>query len=250
MHRFQVTPELARAEVVALPEEEARHAATVLRLRAGDPVELLDGAGGRIEATVESAGKRDVSVRVARRHQMPPRRPELWLLAALTKGKAWDNTVQKATELGAAVIVPVACDHCVVRIAPAEAASKLEAWHRTAVEAAKQCGTPWLPRLHAPVSVAEAVRLTAPVEARFVAALSGDTRTIRGWAGDVRTRLGRGPSGVAVMIGPEGDFTPGELGALLGAGFLPVTLGPLVLRADTAAIASLAVLQSEFGADA
>ncbi len=248
MHRFQISPALAKGELVVLPEDESRHAATVLRLEPGDRVELLDGAGGRMEATVETVGRREVVVRVGRRHPVVARRPEVWLLAALLKGKAWDATVQKATELGAAVIAPMQCERCVVRVDPAEGDAKVESWRRTAIEAAKQCGTPWLPRVLRPAPVAAVLSALGKPDAAFVAALSGETRPIRGWAPDIRSGLGREPATIAVAIGPEGDFVPAELEALGAAGFRAITLGPLVLRADTAAIASLAVVQHEFGA--
>ncbi len=246
MHRFQITPELGRSDRFDLPDDEARHAANVLRLEPGDVVELLDGAGGILDARVDAVGRRQVAVCVMNRRRMPPLVPELWLLAALTKGKAWDATVQKATELGVSVIAPMQCERSVVRVDPAEAEAKMESWMRTAMESAKQCGTSWLPRILKPGPVPSVLAAVGAAEAAFVAALSGETRGVRGWAGEIRAALGRQPATIAVAIGPEGDFVPSELEALKEAGYRAITLGPLVLRADTAAIASLAVLRHEF----
>lgn len=239
MHRFLVEPGTLQAGTVRLDPGESRHAAVVLRLRPGDPVTLLDGAGTVAEARLVEVSPRSVAAEVVARHAVPPRRGEVVLAAALTKGKAWDWTIQKATELGVAGIVALSMKRSVVRVDRADAEAKREDWRRGAIEAAKQCGTPWLPRIEGPFTPGEWLARGPAVDAGLVAALTPGTL-------EVAEALARVPEArrVALVIGPEGDMDEAELRAFLEAGFQPVTLGPTVLRAETAATAGIAVISA------
>lgn len=242
MHRFLLPPEACRGDAVTLDEADSHHAARVLRLNAGEVVEVLDGAGTRLRCRLMAVGRKAVTAAVEARQAGPAEPFAVTLALALLKGRAMDYAIQKATELGARVIRPFAAERCVAHVASGEAAAKLAGWRATAVEACKQCGNPWLPEFRAPVPVAELPRM-AGGGTLLVASLEPGRRRIA-------DALAGRPAAVTVCLGPEGDFTPGEYAALRSAGAVAVSLGPHVLRADTAAIAALALALDALRADA
>lgn len=239
MHRFFLPPEACETAVVSLDAADSHHARRVLRLEPGDPVEILDGAGRILAGRVAAVERQGVTVVVdgVCRIEAPPR---IGLAVSVLKGRAMDWLVQKATELGATEIHPLLPERGVVRIAADEAAAKIEGWRTTAIEACKQCGNPWLPKFHAPTTP-EGFLAAHSGGLLLVAALWGSPRL----PGEILAGLPERPDGITVVVGPEGDLTPQEARTLEGAGAVPFTLGPLVLRAETAAIAALAVLQHE-----
>ena len=245
MHRFHVAPGAAGGPVVTLPEPEAHHAARVLRLQPGDRVTVLDGAGQQLDCEVHTVTKHVVTLTVRKRVHVPPLPYQLTLLAAVPKGRLMEDIVEKATELGAARIVPVLTERTVVHLEGDGAAAKVAKWRHTAVEAIKQCGSAWLPRVEPPVTLAHFLEGGESFDLMLVASLHGGARPPRELIRQSMAAQGRSPTSVAVWIGPEGDFTPAELAALAAAGAKSMTLGPLVLRCATAAIAALAVVGCE-----
>jgi len=228
MARFFVPAELWHAESAEFTASEARHAAQVLRLAAGDRVEIFDGTGRAAQAELTEVGKRGVTARVLRswREGRPP--PEIHLIVALIKNERFDWLVQKATELGAASIRPVAAERSVVKIAAADAEKRRAKWVSIAVEAAKQCGHVVLPEIHAVRSAQEAFA-AAPAGLRAIPSLHGAGRTLGEFLGP--------PTGaVTFAVGPEGDWTEAELRRAGECGFVPVDLGKHVLRSETAAM--------------
>ena len=250
VHRFFLPPDLAIGDVLTLSAEESHHAANVLRVRIGEAAIVLDGAGKELRGGIESITKRAVAIRVHERFCHPRRAVELHLAVALLKGPAWDVVMEKATELGAAVIQPLAAERSIPRIASKETSPKRAGWRATTIAAAKQCGTPWLPRLSNPLSPEAWLSSwghTGPrLDLLLVASLESGTRSIRAAMAEFFARHGRRPQSVAVVVGPEGDFTPAEYGKFREFGAMPFTLGPLVLRADTAVVAALAIAGAEF----
>lgn len=240
MHRFIVSPESLKRALVTLGESDSHHASVVLRIGAGEIVTLLDGEGTVAGGRVLQVGKRAVVIEVEERRVLPPRAWEVVLVAAVTKGKAWDALLQKATELDVAGIVPLLTRHCVVKVARDERGRRREDWQAAVAEAAKQCGTPWLPRVSDPVPIDEWIGAGERFDLGLVAALLPG-------GGEIGDLMDRHPEArrVGVVIGPEGDLDGAELKALAEAGFQPVTLGATVLRADTAALAAAAVVGHE-----
>jgi 16S rRNA (uracil1498-N3)-methyltransferase len=238
--RFHIPAAGWDPSALALTGDEFHHCRDVMRCRPGDRVVVFNGAG--VEADVEilsiDAARAPLKVWTLSETPRPPAR--LTLGQAVPKGKNMDLIVQKATELGASAIVPLLSERTVVRLDPDEVLKKQEKWQRVAIEACKQCGQNWLPEVALPVSVetflAKAGR-ARPRELRLVAALSAEARPLRNILGDHETR----PRAATILIGPEGDFTPAELSLAIGAGFDPLTLGPIVLRSETAAIYALSV---------
>jgi 16S rRNA (uracil1498-N3)-methyltransferase len=230
---------------IVLDGAEAHHAVQVIRLRVGERAVVLDGRGGEYVCLVSSVARREVRLQIERtiQHQAPACRVRL--VQAVTKGKSFEVILQKAVELGAAEILPLLTERVVARPAGSEFLDKQAKWQQVAVEAIKQCGATWLPRVLVPASVADAQRQDDSTEMVIVAALSAETAHLRTVFESFIAQRRRMPKTISAWIGPEGDFTPEELKLLLQAGAKPVSLGPNVLRSETAALCALSALGQE-----
>lgn len=228
MARFFVPAELWHAESAEFTASEARHAAQVLRLAAGDRVEIFDGTGRAAQAELAEVGKRAVTARVLRERVEKRPKPEIHLIVALIRNERFDWLVQKATELGAASIRPVAAERSVVKIALADAEKRRDKWMQVAVEAAKQCGHVILPEIFS-VSAPREAFAAAPEGLKGIPALREGGCTL----GEL---LAGDAGAVSFAIGPEGDWTEAEVHMAEERGFVPVDLGRHVLRSETAAL--------------
>lgn len=248
MHRFfDPAPETV-GDRLRLPKSEARHAVSALRVREGDRVTVLDGAGGEWRCEVIERGKRDVELLVveARRHERPKRR--VTLVQGIVKGKAMELIIQKATELGASRIAPLVVERTVARPAASESAAKLAKWRAIAIESLKQCGAFWLPCIDSPCAFSPFLSTVSEFDLSLVASLGGNCSDPRTAFSEYRATTGANPESVAIWIGPEGDFSPAELEAVQRAGGRSISLGPLTLRSETAAICGLAIIGAEMRA--
>lgn len=228
-----------------LGEEEAHHCTRVLRKRVGDEVEVFDGCGRVARGRIAVARKEVVEVQVEPEMRHPALGHEVHVLPALIKGEAFEWLLEKAVELGAASVRPVITANSVVQWDAGQGEKKMAKWRRHMLEAAKQCHTPFLPELRAPVMLGEALGDSEGEILKLVPALFGEVRSLAGAVGEWGERRRR----AMVLIGPEGDFLEGELQAAVAAGFQPVTLGPLILRAETAMVATLAYLTQSWVGD-
>jgi 16S rRNA (uracil1498-N3)-methyltransferase len=245
MHRFYVPQADSGQRQIELPEREAHHAATVLRVRPGEKVSVLNGRGLELNGFISQAARRSISITIESRIQHPPSPCPITLFQAVLKGKAMDWVMQKSTELGVHRIVPVLTGRTIPVVDGSDGPSKALKWTSTAVEALKQCGSPWLPIIEPPLAFEAALRTSEETELILIAALDEKVRLACDFLDAHRKQTGRAPSSIGVWIGPEGDFTPGELKCLAASGGGSMTLGPRVLRSDTAALASVAILQYE-----
>lgn len=250
MHRFHAPPEACRQEMVRLANEEARHAAKVLRLRAGSSVTVLDGAGLELRGTITAANQREVVIQILERLTHPAPAARVTLFQAIPKGGTMEWIVEKATELGASRVVPLLTERTIVQVTARDATAKQARWERAALEALKQCGNPWLTTVAPPVPLAEALRQAREQELSVVASLQPGTRHPRACFADFHAQHGRVPRSIALWVGPEGDFTGEEYAAITQTGALPISLGERVLRCETAAIVGLAVILHELGTPA
>ncbi len=249
MHRCYVPRANWAAGILALPPAEAHHLLHVLRATEGEAVVVFDGAGQQARATVGRSSAAGVELRLLEPpHAVAAGAVELRLYQAIPKGPRMDLVIEKATELGAARIVPVLTQRVIVRLDPPQAAARVARWMRIAAAAAKQCGTPRLPEVSAVQPFETALREAATADCCLAGLLSGQPQPLRDV---VRAAAARPtpPRHVALLIGPEGDFTPAEAQAILAAGAVPVSFGARVLRTDTAALFGLSVLAAEFLAD-
>jgi 16S rRNA (uracil1498-N3)-methyltransferase len=244
MPRFYIPPESWNTASLELGEEEAHHALHVLRMKAGDRAVVFNGQGSQATAEITATGKRTVSLKALEVVDAAPQRCRITLGQAIPKGKNMDLVVQKATELGAAAVAPLLTEHTIVQCDAHEAVRKQEKWQAVAVEACKQCGQNWLPRVHTPQSIASL--LQTPFDLKLIASLAPGSRHPKAVLAEaLKERGGTPPGNVLILIGPEGDFTPDETALALQAGCHPITLGPIVLRTETAALYCLSLLGYE-----
>ena len=272
MHRFYIPPENWNPDALALTSAEAHHARDVLRLKRGDKVVVFNGRGREITAEIvdlvrhgtDSPGRAKDELRLRELHEAetPPLRCRITLGQAIPKGKNMDLIVQKAVEIGAAEIAPILSDRTVVHVDLESVAQKQAKWQQVAIEAAKQCGQNWLPQVRAPqklkdffgdavaavydrrINSSDAHR--APLQdLRLIGSLQSDARHLKKILADYSSEHGQLPTSLLMLVGPEGDFTPAELALARSHGCQPITLGPVVLRVETAAIYCLSILSYE-----
>ena len=246
MHRFYISPEEWQCPTLALRGSEAHHARDVLRMKAGEKIVLFNGRGR--EVTVEIAAFEDDEIRLRKLHEAEtsPLRCQIILGQAIPKGKNMELIVQKAVEIGAAEIAPIISARTIVQIDSNTAAQKQRKWQQIAIEAGKQCGQNWLPRVHPPKKLAEFFSASEqPFDLRLIGSLQPDARNLKSilemYLGQHTDR----PRSVLMLVGPEGDFTPAELALARRHGCEPITLGPIILRVETAAIYCLSILSYE-----
>jgi 16S rRNA (uracil1498-N3)-methyltransferase len=244
-HRFHLPPSRCLGNEITLTGREAHHALDVLRLQVGDRLEVLNGAGGELLCEVRQASGRLLHLTVQQRNQASPRPHHITLLQAIPKGRTMEAIIQKATELGAARVVRLLSERTVPNLEGDSAEAKREKWQQVAIEAIKQCGNPWLPTVEAPLTPKQFLARNEAFELPLVGSLLNDRRHPRRCFADFEREHGRLPITLCVWIGPEGDFTPAELGAIKASGALPITLGPLILRSETAALYTLSILAYE-----
>lgn len=226
----------------ALTGDEARHASQVLRMKAGDTLVVFDGEGRRAAAEVLSVSRDRVPLKLGDVMPSQPPQPAITLAQAIPKGKNMDLIVQKAVELGVAAIQPLVTRNTVVQPGDGKSAK----WRRNALEACKQCGQDTLPDIPEPATFAAWLPTQASAPGlKLIASLAPGARPMR-------EILKNHPDTTAVtlLVGPEGDFSAEETSAALAAGFLPVSLGDIVLRVETATLFCLSALRYEFGSAA
>ena len=259
MHRLLVETKLLNEESPVLPADAAKHL-KVLRPKLGEEIELFDGRGKwRVYGFCASltSGKDSASPLNAHSNiqTIEQSNNSLILFACVTKGSRWDWTIEKATELGVTRIVPVISDRTIVRIPKDERAAKRERWLRIAEDAARQSDAKWLPEICEAVDFKDALALvrettcfvgalTNPPPAPLLAAVEEKVKA----KGEGEQRSGKIPLftsnlhlHLSTFVGPEGDFTPEELKALLEIA-IPTSFGQTILRAETAAIFAVSVI--------
>ena len=238
MARFFVDPAAIADDQVTLEGADAHHAATVLRLRPGAAVTVLDGQGRELVCVAEVVEKRRLTLRVTRTSHPPPPPVEITLYQGLAKGDKLEWVIQKATELGATRIVPLAAARSIAKLEPARVAGKLARWRAIAREAAEQSERATIPEVSAPVTLAG---LTLPPE--MLALVLAERAT---GASLPHALPAAPPRAIALFVGPEGGWDPAELASLASLGAAPVSLGPRILRTETAGLAALAIVMATY----
>ncbi|MBN2505330.1 MAG: 16S rRNA (uracil(1498)-N(3))-methyltransferase [Verrucomicrobia bacterium] len=249
MHRFYLPPDRCADRTLVLTGAEAHHGLHVVRLRPSEQVAVLDGAGHEYLCEVREMKRDIIRLAVRQKNVIPPSRCPITLVQAIPKGKGFEAIVQRATELGVRRIVPLWAERVVVHVERERLEHKLDKWRAVAVESIKQCGWAWLPDIETPLTPQALLARHDTFDLSLVASLQAGRRHPREWFRKFQADHGRLPQSVAVWVGPEGDFTPSELDAIRAGGALPISLGPVVLRSETAAVYCLAVLNYELQAE-
>ncbi|HUH94154.1 MAG TPA: 16S rRNA (uracil(1498)-N(3))-methyltransferase [Casimicrobiaceae bacterium] len=236
--RFFVPSPLTAGRAIALPSAAAHHAARVLRLKLGDAVTLFDGEGGEYGAEIRSVTSRVVDVVVTERRAVERESPlEVTFVQALIAADRMDYAIQKAVELGASAIAPVATARGVARLEGERARRRVEHWRAIAIAACEQCGRNRVPEVRAPMELGAWLRQPSSAERRLVLAPAAE---------ESLANIAPGRK-IELLVGPEGGFAPEEALAAAAAGFRAVRLGPRILRAETAGPATLAALHALWG---
>jgi 16S rRNA (uracil1498-N3)-methyltransferase len=245
MNRFYISPENWNPDAPALTGSEAHHARDVLRMKPAEKLVLFNGRGREITAEIVDLSSDGIQLRKLHEAETPALRSRIILGQAIPKGKNMDLIVQKAVEIGAAEIAPIISDRTVVQVDLESAAQKHAKWQQIAVEAAKQCGQNWLPQVHAPRRLGDFFLASTTFDLRLIGSLQPDAQHLKEILADYSNEHQHLPGSVLMLIGPEGDFTPAELALARHHGCRPITLGPIILRVETAAIYCLSVLSYE-----
>jgi 16S rRNA (uracil1498-N3)-methyltransferase len=245
MHRFHLPPEQCKGATLSLAAPEAHHALHVLRVRRDEQITVLDGAGAELLCEVVDCSRDQVRVTVVRRNFIPRRPYRITLLQAVPKGKIIESIIQKATELGVDRIVPLLSERITLRLEGENAAHKTEKWRLVAVEAIKQSGSAWLPRVEPPITPGEFLARREKFDLPLIASLQPGSRHAREYFRAFENEKARRAESACAWVGPEGDFTPAETAEIVSAGAFPINLGPLVLRSETAAVYCLSILNYE-----
>ncbi|HWA87645.1 MAG TPA: RsmE family RNA methyltransferase [Opitutus sp.] len=239
------TPATAEPSEIVLSPDESHHLVTVNRARVGDTVVAFDGRGTEWIAELVGDRKNAAALKVRFQQKAKPLPYEITLGQALPKGSSMDAIVRKATEIGAARIVPLESERTQVHLDADRSDRKIDKWQTAALEAAKQCGNPFLPEI-LPVQHAAAFMESARgYDLKLIASLQPGAKSLKSVLGAFAAAQNRPPRKVLWLVGPEGDFTPAEMSLSKTSGFEPITLGPLVLRCETAAVYALSVLSYE-----
>lgn len=236
MHRLLADSDVLRSGGSELSDDAARHL-KVVRPKNGEFVELFDGKGGTRRYRWSAEEKSLVVEGPFVQAERPP--VKITLFACVTKGSRWDWTIEKATELGATKIAPVISERTIVRVEASEREQKRQRWLRIAEEAARQSDAVWIPEVLAPVDFKTALQLAEQTTC-FAGALTDPPSEPLASAAE---RFMGDADEFSLFVGPEGDFTPDELRALLGVA-KPTNFGPTILRAETAAMFGLSVLSA------
>ena len=243
MHRFFVTAEGFSEKTVTLKGSDVNHIRTVLRMKPGDRIEVIDHQGFRYEIVLAEVARDHVQGEILSKIAMQTESPvSIRMGQALIKGNAFDLLVRKATELGVGAIAPLKTQRCVARLAKESQSYRTQRWQRVAEEASKQCGRSKVPKVHpAVLSVEEFCQQSSDCDLKLIF-----------WEGEQKIRLQdvTAPdsiTSIAFLAGPEGGWAAEEIDFLIQQGFQTVTLGPRLLKADAVSLVILSLLQHRWG---
>jgi 16S rRNA (uracil1498-N3)-methyltransferase len=240
LKRLYVDARLGAGADVTLGEEGARYLGRVLRLHTGDAVHVFNGDDGEWTATISRFGKDRVTLSL-REAVENSAEPGLWihLVQGISRGERMDFVMQKATELGVAQITPVLTDHGVVKLDSRRAEKRRIHWQRVATSACEQSGRVRPPAIDSPLSLNDWLGGDRAAGATEI--------ILRPGAKTPLASVGEPANGLCLLVGPEGGFSDRECDDAELAGFEAVTLGPRILRTETAAVAAIAIAQSRWG---
>ena len=235
LSRFYIAQPLTTG-AITLPESSAHYISRVLRMQAGDALQLFDGSGQEFTGVLTEVGKKTVMVELENSQPGQPDSPlQVHLGQVLSRGERMDWAIQKATELGVTEITPLFSERCEVRLNADRLQKRLEHWQQIAISACEQCGRSSIPLIHTPVALE---KWQQTIEADLKLVLHPDASPL---ASHQR------PASIALLIGPEGGLSDAEVNAAQQAGFHAACFGPRVLRTETAPVVALSLVQHLWG---
>lgn len=238
--RFYCPVNLPTSGLFELPPEAAHHAHRVLRLRVNDPVQIFDGEGNASDAVIHAIGGKHVEINITRACPSQTKATlQIVMAQAMSTSEKMDWIVQKATELGATMIQPVQTQRSVAKLSSERIAKRVEHWHGVVIAACEQSGRNDLMQVHQPIELSHWLADMRNTNASKLILLPDGAQTLHAQVKPIDT--------VILLIGPEGGFTEDEAIMAKQAGFIPVILGPRILRTETAALASISALQMLWG---
>jgi 16S rRNA (uracil1498-N3)-methyltransferase len=239
-NRIFSTTKIVLDSEIPIDDDRARYVSRTLRLKVGDRFIMFDGSGGEYQVLINRISKGEVAVTAESYEDRNVESPlPIHLLQGVSRGDRMDAVVQKATELGVIRISPVLTEFSIVRLDAERASKRALHWTRIAQSACEQCGRNDVPQVDAPTTLADWLGRPERLPEQRVVMLPGAKTNIAAIPLAVRES--------ALMIGPEGGFSPAEIEQAAAAGFQSVSMGPRILRTETAAIAAIAILQSRLG---
>lgn len=242
MNRFYALPDNIDGDIIWLDPSNSYHLIKVLRLSCGDRVMVFDGQGNEYVCEIIETGSDCVKLRILERRMSPNEAgTNITLIQSIPKFDKMDLIVQKCTELGVARIVPVISGRTIVKLSPEAQESRRQRWQRIAGEAAKQCGRSIIPEIANVTSFRSALDIFTPNTLALIPWECEKTITIGSVLKQSKAEA------VSVCIGPEGGFSADEVDMAVQSRVIPVSLGPRILRTETAGLVALTIILYEFG---
>jgi 16S rRNA (uracil1498-N3)-methyltransferase len=236
--RIYQSQQIQSGQQLALDDEGAAHIGRVLRMQSGEGLIVFNGQGGQYNATIDSANKKNVTVTIDSFEPIDCESPlKLHLGQGVSRGDKMEFTIQKAVELGVSEITPIFTERCGVKLTGERLQKKWQQWQKIAIGACEQSGRNTLPTIHQPISLTQ--WLLQPNKELKINLHPRATATIK--------TLSTPENGIRLIIGPEGGLSDDEIEQTLTHGFSEITLGPRVLRTETAGLTVIAALQLQFG---
>lgn len=241
MSRFFVPKQYVRGKVITVRGPEAHHILDVMRLQRGDVITAFDGTGREYDGVVSNTSRRglEIEITASRQRNSSIRQPVVRLIQGIPKKDKMDHIIEKTTELGVAEIIPVVTERTIPSWDIDKMETVAERWRRIAIAASKQCGRTDIPAIGAVTAFSSAIGRHDNSSLSLIAALDDKAISLK------EALRGHVHSCISIAIGPEGDFTQQEIASAVDKGFRLVSLGPRVLKSDTASLAVLAVIQYE-----
>lgn len=252
MHRFyvpkaKIMEELNHKCQAVIDGEEFQHLSRVLRLSAGESVLVFDGEGCEYPGVILSSGKAEAVVSLGEPLFCPRESPlEVWLVQGIPKGEKMEQIIQKTTELGVRGIIPLKTERSVVKLEGKKEAERQKRWQKVALEAAKQCRRAFVPRVLLPSSLEDFLQGLPPRRHLFVPWEEGGCSLKKVLHEQAAQSAGEALP-VYLLIGPEGGLTQQEVAKMQSQGGIPITLGPRILRTETAGLAALSAIMFAWG---
>lgn len=247
MRCFHVTKDQILGDQIKISGSELHHLLNVIRLNEGDKITVLDGEGGIYECIITSINKKIHSpiaiCKIESSRQSEHQMIEVNIFQGLPKFDKMELIIQKATELGVNMIIPVKCHHTVSKLSTNKANARVDRWRQIAIESSKQSFRPLFPKIHDIITYEEAIeKSNADLRLIFIAPSSqiATSRPLK----EVLKQNHQAKK-IDIFIGPEGDFSKEEIQKALSAGLVPVSLGNNILRTETASIVALAIILYE-----